>query len=75
MAIPVIIVFLRKPLDALLTPLQKIKQHIPRLLLIGAGLAAPYLVADFIYKHKVQWGLGDFPTRAGASWQARSSRI
>ena len=75
MAIPVIIVFLRKPLDALLTPLQKIKQHIPRLLLIGAGLAAPYLVADFIYKHKGQWGLGDFPTRAGASWRERWCRI
>jgi hypothetical protein len=43
------VVFLRKPLDRLLTPLQKIKQRIPRLVVIGVALALPYLLAHFFY--------------------------
>ena len=43
------VVFLRKPLDRLLAPIQAIKQHIPRLILIGVALALPYFLAHFFY--------------------------
>lgn len=43
------VVFLRKPLDWLLAPLQAIKQRIPRLVLIGVALALPYFLAHLFY--------------------------
>lgn len=55
--IPVFIIVFRKPLDALLRPLQAVKQHIPRLVLVGAGLAAPYFLAQYFYRH----GVSNFP--------------
>ena len=43
------VVFLRKPLDRLLAPIQAFKKHIPRLVLIGVALALPYFLAHFFY--------------------------
>ncbi len=48
-AIPTGLVFLRKPIDGLLKPIQPVRRHIPRLFLIGGGLVAPYVVAWLLY--------------------------
>ncbi|MBI5685813.1 MAG: hypothetical protein HZC54_12125 [Verrucomicrobia bacterium] len=58
MLLPVAIVVFRKPIDALLRPLQKIKDMVPRWFLIGVGLATPYLVANFFYH---QMRIQNFP--------------
>jgi hypothetical protein len=55
--LPVAIVLFRKPIDRLLSPLQKVKQHVPRLLLVGIGLALPYFVANYFYHH----GVSNYP--------------
>jgi hypothetical protein len=55
--LPAIIVLFRKPIDILLTPLHAVKKHVPRLVLIAAGLAVPYLVTHYFYKH----GVSNFP--------------
>jgi hypothetical protein len=47
--IPIGIVAFRKPVDKLLLPLDAIRRRIPRLVLVGAGLAAPYAVAGHMY--------------------------
>src|SRR3989442_1563330 len=56
MLMPILIVLFRKPLDVLLRPLQVVKQRIPRLVLIAAGLAAPYLVAHTLYDRVSPYG-------------------
>jgi len=56
MLMPILIVVFRKPIDAILRPIQVVKQRIPRLVLIAAGLAAPYLVAHFLYDPAHQYG-------------------
>ena len=58
MLLPVAIIVFRKPIDALLRPLQKIKNLVPRWFLIGIGLAVPYLVANFFYN---QMQVRNFP--------------
>ncbi len=52
------VIFLRKPIDKLLTPLQVIKQHLPRLVLIGVALALPYYLAHYFYYSK---GIREYP--------------
>ena len=47
------VVFLRKPIDRLLAPIQAFKKHIPRLVLIGAALALPYFLAHFFYSQHI----------------------
>lgn len=48
-AVPIVLVILRKPLDRLLAKLNPIRQKIPRLLIIGIGIAVPYLTATYLY--------------------------
>ena len=48
--LPVLIVVFRKPIDRLLLPLQKLKNQAPRLVLIGVGLATPYMLAHYYIK-------------------------
>ena len=48
-ALPILLVILRKPLDRLLAKLNPIRQKIPRLLIIGIGIAVPYLTATYLY--------------------------
>lgn len=43
------VIFLRKQIDVLLTPLNSIKKHIPRLVIIGISLALPYFMAQYFY--------------------------
>lgn len=49
-ALPMGFVFLRRELDQLLQPFQAIKQHIPKLVLLGIGIALPFLTAWFMYR-------------------------
>lgn len=58
LGIPVFIVFFRSLIDRLLMPFQKIRRKIPRLILIGAGLVAPYLISQQLYGYK---GLSEYP--------------
>jgi len=44
-AIPVILVSFRKPIDELLMPLQPHRAKLPRLLLLGVGICIPFLTA------------------------------
>ncbi|MDZ4403183.1 hypothetical protein [Prosthecobacter sp.] len=44
------VIFLRKPIDALLAPVYALTKHIPRLVLIGIALALPYFLAHYFYK-------------------------
>jgi hypothetical protein len=55
--LPVAFVALRRPIDRLLLPLDALKRRVPRPLLVGAGLAAPYLVAHLFYAN----GVNNFP--------------
>jgi len=48
-ALPVLIVVFREPLDALLRPLAPIRSKIPRIVLVVVGLAVPFLVAHVVY--------------------------
>jgi hypothetical protein len=48
--LPVCICVLRKPLDLLLQPLQSLRQRLPPILIVVAGLAVPFLVANFMYE-------------------------
>jgi hypothetical protein len=52
-----VVVFFRKLFDKLLMPLQAIKRHIPRLVVIGVALALPYFLAHFFYKQ----GINNYP--------------
>jgi hypothetical protein len=49
--LPLAIVVLRRPIDWLLSPIQKVRQYIPRLVIVGLGLAAPYGVAAWMYEN------------------------
>jgi hypothetical protein len=49
-ALPMLFVFLRKELDQALMPLQSFKRHIPKLVLLGIGIALPFLSAWLMYK-------------------------
>ncbi len=47
--IPFLLVWFRRPVDRLLEPLQVVRQHVPRLVLVGMGLATPFVVAFLLY--------------------------
>lgn len=49
LAIPLGLVWFRRETDAVLRPFQPIRQLVPRLLLVGAGLFAPFVVATLLY--------------------------
>jgi hypothetical protein len=48
--LPTCLVLFRQPIDRLLWPLDRIRRNVPRLLLIGIGLAVPYLIAVMLYR-------------------------
>lgn len=48
-AIPVILVSFRKPIDEILMPLQPHRAKLPHLLLLGLGLCVPFLIAFLLY--------------------------
>lgn len=47
--LPLLLIVLRGPIDRLLMPLQKFRASIPRMALLGFGLAIPLLVANVLY--------------------------
>jgi len=47
--LPMAIAALRGPIDRLLALVDPIRRRIPRIILIGAGLAAPFVVAMLLY--------------------------
>ena len=47
--IPVLLAMKRESIDALLLPLQRYRRRFPRSLLVGAGLAVPFLTAFLLY--------------------------
>ena len=49
LGIPVAFMLLRRPIDWLLRPLQSIRKRIPTLVLLGIGLAIPFLTAYLLY--------------------------
>lgn len=49
LVIPIGLIALRKPIDRALLPLARFKQNIPRMVLLGVGLATPLLVSNFFY--------------------------
>ena len=54
---PLLLALFRRPVDALLRPLQSLRSKVPPLVLIGAGLIVPYVVAHYIYGQDLP-GLG-----------------
>lgn len=54
---PIGFVMLRRPIDALLMPIQEARRKIPRPVLLVVGLALPYAVAYFLYGR----GFGNYP--------------
>ena len=49
MGIPVLLVWFRSHTDAMLRPLQPLRQKVPKVVLIGVGLATPFVIAFFLY--------------------------
>lgn len=49
LGIPVFLVTFRKETDALLRPFQPLRQPVPRVLLVGAGLAVPFVISTILY--------------------------
>lgn len=49
LAVPIVLVVFRKPLDSLLATLNPIRQKFPPLLIVGIGVAVPYLTATYLY--------------------------
>ena len=49
-AMPMAFVLLRKELDQALMPFQAFKRHIPKLVLLGIGIALPFLTAWVMYR-------------------------
>lgn len=58
-AIPVILVWFRPVIDQILLPLQPARKKIPRILLLGLGIAIPFLTAWILYNyfHITQYSL------------------
>lgn len=50
LVIPISLVLFRGPIDKALAPLSKFKRNIPRMVLLGVGMATPVLVANFFYQ-------------------------
>ncbi len=57
-ALPVLIVLFREPLDAVLRPLDPYRRRVPRIVLVVLGLAAPYFMAHIIYNW---FGMIEYP--------------
>ncbi|MBI4890300.1 MAG: hypothetical protein HY821_06720 [Acidobacteria bacterium] len=57
LVIPIALIVLRKPLDALLRPLEPFRSKIPPMVLAGCGVAVPFLVANYLYSR----GESQFP--------------
>ena len=55
--IPILLIVLRKPLDAALRPLEPFRSKIPPMVLAGCGVAIPFLVANYLYSN----GESQFP--------------
>jgi hypothetical protein len=53
-AIPLVLVFFRRETDALLRPLQPLRQRVPRGVLVGFALVVPFVVSFVLY------AMGDF---------------
>jgi hypothetical protein len=49
LVIPICLIAFRKPIDRLLHPLTAFKSKLPRMVLLGVGLATPVLVSNFFY--------------------------
>jgi len=47
--LPILFVVFRKPIDTMLLPLDPLRRKIPKIVLIGIGLAVPYLIAHILY--------------------------
>lgn len=58
LAVPIVLVIFRKPIDRILAKLIPMRRQIPRLLIVGIGVAAPYLTAIFLYDSV---GLREYP--------------
>jgi len=54
-ALPILITVLRGPIDRLLSVFDPIRTKIPRVILIGAGLAAPFVVATLLYGKQTEY--------------------
>jgi hypothetical protein len=54
---PIALIALRKPLDALLRPIQPFRSKIPPMVLAGVGVAIPFLIANYLYSR----GESQFP--------------
>lgn len=50
LVIPISLIIFRGPIDKALAPLAKFKRNIPRMVLLGVGMATPVLVANFFYQ-------------------------
>jgi hypothetical protein len=55
--LPILLIVLRKPIDRLLEPLQKVRRAIPRMVLVGVGIAIPFLVTNYLYSR----GVSNYP--------------
>jgi len=56
-ALPIVLIVLRKPLDAALRHLAPFRSKIPPMVLAGCGIAIPFLVANYLYSN----GESQFP--------------
>lgn len=50
LVIPISLIIFRGPIDKALAPLANFKRNIPRMVLLGVGMATPVLVANFFYQ-------------------------
>jgi hypothetical protein len=55
--LPVLLIVLRGKIDKLLAPLQQFRQKIPPMVLVGIGVAIPFLVVNFLYSK----GISNYP--------------
>lgn len=64
-AVPILLMVLRKPIDMLLAPTMKFRRHVPRMVIVGVGLAVPYMTASCLYKSQqgpqFLRGLSEYP--------------
>jgi hypothetical protein len=55
--LPVALIVLRKPIDAILRPIEPFRSKIPPMVLAGCGVAIPLVVANYLYSQ----GVDQFP--------------
>jgi len=56
--IPLLFIWLRRPVDMMLLPLQAVRKHIPRPIIVGVGLAIPFFTALVLY---YVFGVNQYP--------------